>query len=463
MWQETAHLRRRLVLSLGMGAALIGAALALFALSRPLAAQDTALPRVGQAMDWIEPRGINVVDLVGLVPEEHLRDAIVYFYGWFGVALYDSGERDGDVVTLTLRMETGQRNVALCPGAPGQFDTWPSVAPAGTARIYAGDQEITDQASWIHYHPAGQTLPIGNAAQVDRYPLIQQQLTRTPDNALEIPANTGCVIFLDNAYDDVRAVFTLDAPQRINLTPLGSQTMTFGSYIGIGNAGKVDSLRNQMQARFGDRHFAIDLQIPDGADYVLVNFPTTPVNPYGDPSAPISPGGGTYRLRTRDDKLSVDHINTMGLPLNGNFLEADLAGSVEYLPFFSDPAAWTAPEYFVPAGIAYDPCMTEGGCPADLLDAIYAATMDATIYYYDVERVADGLTQIPIKQVGTTWSPVVQRKASPARMAAQDNFVFLPAVLNGEPPAELPLDDPTNCPCGWFDENGAMFAFVPGP
>ena len=53
--------------------------------------------------DTFKP-SINVVDLVGLVPQEHLQGAIVRFQSWFGVALYEAGERAGDIVTLTLRM-----------------------------------------------------------------------------------------------------------------------------------------------------------------------------------------------------------------------------------------------------------------------------------------------------------------------------------------------------------------------
>ena len=443
--------------------------LALGAANRQLYAQDAAQSTIPQAVDWIEPRGINVVDLVGLVPQEHLQGAIVRFQSWFGVALYEAGERNGDIVTLTLRMETGQRNVVFCPGRPGERDEWPSVAPAGTARIYAGSSEITGEASWIHYYPGGQTLPIANATSNDRYPLIQQPVTRTADGALMIPVNMGCIIFLNNPHDEVRVEFVLDAPQKIRLTPLGSQTMEFHSYIGVGNAGKLASLSNQMSNKYGSRHDEIGLQPPAGTDFFLANFPTTPVNPYGDPAAPISPGGGTYRIRRANGKLSVDHTNTMGLPLYGQFQDADQSSGTAYLPFFSDSRRWTSPEYFVPTGVAYDPCMTNGGCSSALLETIHDATMQATVYYYDVERIAGGMTQIPIKQVGPNWSPARSRRVmtsnapQPAADVQEDSLVYLPTIVNQQPPEPPPPDDPTNCPCGWFDENGAMFAFVPAP
>ena len=445
-----------LLLMLALGASFMSA-------RTPVLAQAQVWPAAPAALDWIEPRGINVVDLVGLVPESHLQGAVVRFQSWFGVATYVAGERNGDTVNLTLRMATGQRNVAFCPGRPGERDEWPSVAPAGTARIFAGSQEITDQASWIHYFAAGQVQPIANATSNDRYPLTQEPVTRTEDGALVIPANMGCIIFLNAPFDDVRIAFVLDAPQKIHVTDSGSQTVTFRSYIGVGNAGKLAALSAQMRDRYGDRHDETDLQPPAGADFFLTNFPTTPVNPYGDPAAPISPGGGTYRLRRANGKLSVDHTNTMGLPLYGQFQDADQSQGATFLPFFSDARQWTAPEYFVPTGIAYDPCMTNGGCSNELLDAIHESTMEATIYYYDVERIAGGLTQIPIQQVGPAWSPGRMRPTHQVAIPEQDHMIFLPTVSYIQPPEPLPEDDPAACPCGWFDANGAMFAFVPGP
>jgi hypothetical protein len=50
----------------------------------PAQAQDDSNDAVNDPVDaaaaaqsWLEPRGISVVDLVGLVPEEHLRDTII--------------------------------------------------------------------------------------------------------------------------------------------------------------------------------------------------------------------------------------------------------------------------------------------------------------------------------------------------------------------------------------------------
>lgn len=437
--------------------------------NRQLRAQDAAPAATPQDLDWIEPRGINVVDLVGLVPEEHLQDSIVRFQPWYGVALYDSGQRNGDLVTLTLRMATGAGNTVFCPGKPGERDEWPSVAPAGTARIFTGARDITDKAVWMEHAPAGLIKPTANALSNARYPVAQGAPTFAQDGALQIPANMGCVIFLDTAYTAVTVVFTLTAPERIRLTPVGSQTMTFRSYIGPGNAGRVDSLRNQMRARYGDRHDEVGLQLPAGAEFYLANYPTTPVNPYGDPNAPISAGGGTYRIRRANSKLSVDHLNTMGLPIYGNYQDADQSAGTTFLPFFNDVRQWTSPEYFVPDGVAYDPCMTNGGCSTALLEAVHDATMQATVYYYDVERIAGGMTQIPIKQVGPNWSPARSRGVAasappqPAATVQEDSLVYLPTIVYQQPPEPPPPDDPTNCPCGWFDENGAMFAFVPAP
>jgi len=47
----------------------------------------------------------------------------------------------------------------------------------------------------------------------------------------------------------------------------------------------------------------------------------------------------------------------------------------------------------------------------------------------------------------------------------QNEQVFLPVIERAEPTpvVTLPADDPTNCPCGWFDADYRMVDFVAGP
>jgi len=73
------------------------------AVSSPALADAPVDPQAPTGASWLEPRGINVADLVGLVPEDHLRDAIIN-YGPEGMAQYVSGHRNGSTVTIDTRM-----------------------------------------------------------------------------------------------------------------------------------------------------------------------------------------------------------------------------------------------------------------------------------------------------------------------------------------------------------------------
>ncbi|MCB0053097.1 MAG: hypothetical protein KDE01_16315, partial [Caldilineaceae bacterium] len=177
------------------------------------------------------------------------------------------------------------------------------------------------------------------------------------------------------------------------------------------------------------------------------------------------------RIRRSNGKLSVDHTNTMALPFYGQWQDADQSGGAEYLPSFTDGVRVSSPEYFVPVGFSYDPCMTNGGCPATLLDGIYNATMTMEIFFYKIDRIQNGLTQIPLRQVGPSWSPGAVA-ANVAHVDAvsggeprwntplvDETTLYLPAILYAEPIAP---DAPANCPCGWFDSDGRMLDYVGG-
>ena len=58
-------------------------------------ADPTAFP------SWLEPRGLHIVELVGQVPEDILRDSIVSYSDAVGLVVYKSGTRDGNRVTIT--------------------------------------------------------------------------------------------------------------------------------------------------------------------------------------------------------------------------------------------------------------------------------------------------------------------------------------------------------------------------
>jgi hypothetical protein len=271
------------------------------------------------------------------------------------------------------------------------------------------------------------------------------------------------VVIVRGQYNNFRAQFTVTAPQQVRVTVMGSESFSFHSYIGVGASGLFGSLNSQMHGRYGNRHEKFQLNPPAGSEYLLVNFPPTPIDPYAGQDAVTYSlaGSGSYRIARSGNDLSVDHLNTMGLALYGQWQDVDQKGG-EYLTFFSDGNRIGVPEYFLPAGVAYDPCMTNGGCSNSLLDRIYNATMTMNVYYYKVERIVDGLTRIPLRQVGNSWKPGLSLAAGGDVQAAanQEEKLFLPIVFTLDDTPTLPGDDPSGCPCGWFTADGRMVDYI---
>lgn len=426
------------------------------------------------AVDWLEPRGLNIVDLVGLVPESHLTDAILSFSGVGGIVQYVSGQRTGDTVVIQTRISPGylpNNTIFNCLGQIAALDQWPSNVPAGRMQLFADGVDITTQIAFFEFFTSGQVLPVQNTqpgqAGADRYQKNFQQPSFT-DGKLQLPANSGCNIFLNgHVTANLTATFTFTLSSPIAMQHLGSETFTFHSYVGPGFAGQLESLRAQMEARFpGIRHDKFTLTPPAEAEYLLVHIPPTPAN--AGAFEPLDrnltrPTSGSYRLLHRDGNLlSVDHTNLMGLPLQGQYKDADLSPGVEFLPRIVDVDQVASPEYFVPPGVAYDPCMTNGGCPDSLLDQIWNATASLTVHYYKVTRTDVGLDRIPIQPVGPGWSPAGRNITRPSQpvLFIQDTRLYLPTIFN---PAVIPPDDTAGCPCGWFTADGRMLDFIPAP
>ncbi len=447
---------------------------------QPLSAHaDPAVPSeqtnrpAAPGAEWLEPRGLNIVDLVGLVPENHLADAIISYSGVGGILQYVSGQRVGDSVTIQTRISPGylpNNTVFNCLGQIAALDQWPSNTPASQMQLFASGVDITDQIAFVETFASGQVLPTQNTqpgnSGADRYLKTFHQSVYA-NGKLQIPANGGCNIFMNGAHTDLTATFTLSAPSPIAIQYLGSETFTFHSYVGPGFAGQLESLRQQMEARFpGIRHDKFTLTPPAGAEFVLVHIPPTPAN--AGAFAPLErnltrPTSGSYRLLHQDGNLlSVDHTNLMGLPLQGQYKDADLSPGAEFLLRIVDVDQVASPEYFVPPGISYDACMTNGGCSEALLDQIWNAPADLTVYYYRVERTGGGLDRIPVRPVGPAWVPVAARSLRSARWSAprEDVQIYLPVILS---PLVLPGDDATGCPCGWFTPDGRMLDFIPAP
>ncbi len=444
--------------------------------------------QVAGQVAWLEPRGLSIVELVGQVPETKLQGAILSYNGAFGILRYLSGSRQGDKVTVNVsihpRWMSGGWTGTLfgCLGQPGRIDHWGVTVPQSTLRLFENGQEITDQLTYFEYFAAGQIQPIKSASDTSdsRYPeIVVSPPQRDSSGAVIVPANQGCQMTLTGIHDNLTATFVVDAPQAIDVTLLGEESFTFHSYIGGGYAGELESLRSQME-RFGARHEKFTLSPPTGSEFIFVNYPPTPADAYTPawfnvPANVAQPSSGTYRLATNVNTLSSDHTGAYAMPLQGQWRDADQAGGSVYLPYLRENPILAAPEYFLPAGVPYDPCMTGGGCSDGLLQQIYNTPMTMTVLYLSVRRTDPGLDRIPLKQVGPSWSPGAARMVGSAqeprpeagpRSPLQETIppsLFLPLVMNGPGTPSTPPEDPTGCPCGWFDQAGQMLDFTPGP
>ena len=460
------------------------------------------------APEWLEPRGLSVVDLVGLVPESHLVDTIISSRVGLGIVQYSSGSRNGDIVTVNAQLHprywtdgTNWATLFGCLGKPAIGDEWPVAVLPSSMRVYANGAEITSQVGTsFDYVPAGHNWPSNGGSDWWRYEYLWGQRTQfNNDGTVAVPANMGCGYNLPGRQTSLTATFVFNSPNYLTVEEIGSETFIFHSYIGVGNAGHFSKLNEQMNRRFGNRHDKFDLTVPERADYALVKFPSTPVEPYmGQPEINIAlPSSGTYRINGSDNTLSVDHVNSMAMPLYGQWQDGDQSGG-DFLRFFANPRRLASPEYFVPTSIPYDSCMSEGGCSDALLDQIFAAEMTMTIYYYRIARIQEGLERVALRQVGPSWSTIAvdlqtvpqtknnlpfptqsarseqeEQEAEASQLSLDklsldksglDEVIYLPVIYSSPPPpAELPEGERNGCPCGWFDSYGRMFDYVSGP
>ncbi len=454
------------------------------------------------ADDWFEPRGLNIVDLVGVVPDSYLTGSIVSYTPGYGIVRYRSGQRSGDTVVITADVfpryvvdGAWSGTMFGCLGQPARIDQFGTVSPASTVRLYNGATEVTRQATIYTYVPAGLNKPVRNPQQSEwenQYRYWESAILNSQFNAqgaLVLPANMGCEVIISNKnYTQLTAVFTLQAPQVVNVEVLGTESFTFHSYLGVGYAGLLQPLVSQLNARFPGRHERFALHVPDQADYLWLNFPPMPVDMYtqfaGNPTANAGrPTGGTYRMNTSEG-LSIDHVSSMGLPLQGHWKDMDLANGAAYLPYMAG-SSMAAPEYFVPAGVNYDPCMIQGTCSAALLDQIYNTAMTMQAVYMRVTRLTGTLQQVSLRMVGPSWNPTMAAGVEAAATLTMDldmrtiasqlagptdfstmaagpftHFVYLPMVARNY--AEVPPDSAcVEGPCGWLTTDGRMVDFVP--
>ncbi len=457
------------------------------------------------ALDWLEPQGLNILDLVGQVPESALAGMVISATPGYGILRYRSGQRIGDIITITATayprfMVDGVWNGSLlgCLGQPAKIDQLGSVSPASTVRLFHGTRDVTREASLYRYVPAGHAKPARNPVESERQNLYRYNKTPllesvfTQDGQLILPANMGCEVSISfRDYRELTAVFTLFAPQVVRVSLLGSQDFTFHSYLGVGYAGHLTSLVNQLHAvGYPDRHEKLPMSVPSGANYFLLNLEPSLADPFtafpGNPRANVDrPMTGSYRF-VIGPGLSVDHVNSMGLPLYGHWQDADQSTG-QYLAYAKQATLFAVPEYFLPSGIPYNPCMTDGGCPRDLLDKIYNTPMTMRAHYLRVERVNNSLRRYATQMVGPAWHGTVATAAAPSTASwptahpltdstsTQPLATATPTMFTWRVhlplikilPVLVPPNDPGGCSslggCGWFTDDGRMVDYIPMP
>ena len=452
-------------------------------LSRPTAAETTTA-----APDWLEPQGLNLVTLTGLLPESTLRDTVVVWIPGSGTVVYDSGVVNGGNIEVTVRYDLTNSSEVWCPAEPPQLDHSGTVLPPSTMRVFAGGADITSQiGSGYQYTVAGQIQPSGGAfTQFSRYPRLSGVTQVNSNGEIIVPANRGCKFSLGGSHDNVTATFTMPFQDNIAVTEVYRHVDNgVRSYIGIGNVGDLSGLRRQM-LDFGTRHHTIvdwfslstaQKSAIAQSDYVLLKYPPSSHDPYGG----TGDAYGTYRFAFNTglyEWLSVDHVSAKLLPRLGHWRDADTQSGQQFLDYFQalyphganifeNFDGLKSAELILPPGIPYQSCMTAGNCPQSLLQTIFNHTYTAEAFFYRIERINNGgLEQVPLLSVGPTYSRSAEvgvDSAEPLLLNRLAGQVFLP--LLEAPPAPPPPDNPSACPggCGWFDQHGQMLDFVAPP
>lgn len=446
------------------------------------------------AIDWLEPQGLHIVDLVGQVPDSYLAGATITHTPGFGIVRYESGSRSGQTVTIITKIYPrfiidGSWNGTLlsCLGQPARIDQMGVTIGPSTVRLYEGGRDVTREVDQFTYIPSGKNKPARNPRESEsqnQYRYNESAMaptTFTSDGQLIVPGNMGCELLMSRKnYRELSAVWTIQGSAPVQVSVISTSTIEFHSYLGPGYRGLLGSLVDQLyRAGFQNRAESVLLTPPAEADYFFFKYPPSlvdphtqfPNNPQGNVDRPVA---GTYRIAIQPG-LSVDHVNSMALPLFGHWQDVDQCGST-FLTYAKQPLRLATPEYFVPPGIPYNACMVNGGCPRDLLDRIYNTTTSARLIYLRVNRTSANLERIPLRMAGAGYraattaadSVLPPAEADPnAQPLALRKKIFLPGVARPVPPPTLPVDDPSGCSsmggCGWFTPDGRMVDYIPAP
>jgi len=418
-----------------------------------------------QPPTWVEPRSLNITNLVGQVPDDLLQGVIISSYPWDGIVQFESSSVSGDamVITTTIHGRLHSWGTTLgCLGQVPRSDEMGSAVPQSYLKVYTPEgSEVTSQITSGYYWPTTLAQPLaGTATWQGRYNSLPLTISRS-DQGLTLPANVGCDLNLSGSYTELTGVFTLQRPVAMPVVGVVStQTATYRSYIGVGEVGRFRPLMDQMQARYSERHTYIGMSIPPGANYVFAVYQPMPGDytgvPYdaSDPNRSL-PSAGTTRLRALN--LSGDLANFGAFPLQVTWQDADLtSSSAPYLPTQHDPSKFTAPEFVIPPGVPYDDCFIYGTCSNEVLAAIHDTRAPITLVYLSVSAPTLGCELIPLKFAGPYWEPAEENLTPPVGMAASGSTgahtIYLPALSKSP--------DLSQCPCGYFNAEGQMIGYV---
>jgi hypothetical protein len=428
--------------------------------------------------DWLEPRGLSIVELVGQVPDSTLQGTILSYDDGEGIVVYESGTRNGSTVVINTTIYprfsdpgawADHKMTAFgCLGQTPRYDHMGSVVPQSYLRIRdSGGQDRTDEIQFMYLGKMDTRLPSAGSGSYARYPVDDYGPGRTyplppmEPAGLTIPSNSGCRLEIPyHDYYPLTGVFTVEIDPVVQATVVSTQQAAFQSYIGTGNVGIFQPLMGQLLSYCGERHGRIQLSIPLQANYFLVQYPSMPGDPYTD----INSGrpypnqarlsGGTYRLG-ENSELSADLTFSAAFPLDAVWQDADQSPT-EFLRLLSSATKLAPPEYVLPAGLPFNDCYTYGNCSSSVLQEICDTWMSLDVVFLAIDRPDDGTDHTPIKLAGPAWSPltgVVEQPAAELDSALAATTIYLPVVARAERCAAYP--------CGWFDGSGRMLGYEP--
>lgn len=449
-----------------------------------------AAPSVPGYPDWLEARGLSLVDLVGQVPEDVLQGTILSYGSDTGVVVYGSGTRMGNRVVATTTIyprvferswaPNGQYTQFACLGQKPIFDHLGAAVAETILRVYThAGVDVTGEIQYMYLERTGTAQPLAGSLLFNRYPedaygpWKPYPLPMQPDG-LHIPPNSGCRIQIPGKdYYPLTGVFTIVDVPDVLVTVIASQAATFQSYIGPGEVGIFEPLMQQLRSRYPNRHGRIVLDIPAGASHFMLKFPAMPADPFADQdeggyrNAPRLTGG-TYRL-SGNGYLSANMTNSAAFPFGTAWRDQDQAPGAEFLPPIEHPGEMAPPEHIIPEGVAYNACFTRGDCPTAILEQIHNDVMSLEIVYLSIGHPATG-GWVPLRQAGPAWTPGegrfvrvderarVTEGPGGGKALTGDNLVYVPFVAYAAEESA-----PGNCPCGWFDEQGQMLDYYAAP